>query len=406
MSPKVHTIEPLQIRKDFPIFRNRDLIYFDNAATTQKPLAVIEAVEQFYCLTNANVHRGIYRLASEATDAYEEARKNVQQFIHATSSDEIVFTRGATEGINLVAHSFVMPRLEKGQNLVISEMEHHSNLIPWQQIAKKHGVELRVIPLTDDGELDLQEGLEKVDEKTLLVALVHTSNSLGTINPINPFVERVRKMGSHILIDAAQAMVQQKIDVQEMDYDFLTFSGHKMFGPTGIGVLYGKSELLQRMQPYQYGGEMIESVSLDETTFRQPPYRFEAGTPNIAGSIGLSAAIDYIEQWDVEAIGTHGKELAAVAVEMLEALDIQIVGRPMHRGSIVSFLVDKIHPHDIATLLDHHHIAIRAGHHCTEPLMQRYDIPGTARMSFSIYNSATELQKVQEALLEVRQLFH
>ncbi len=402
--PLTGEFNALAFRRHFPLLHGNDLIYLDSAATKQKPAEVIEAVEKFYSTYNANVHRGIYKLADEATDAYENSRDTVRAFINARSSREIIFTRGSTESINLVAQSYVAARLQNGTNIVISEMEHHSNLIPWQQLAKKSGAELRVIPINDNGDLILEEGLGLIDKRTTIIALVHTSNSLGTINPINVFIEKARKSKSTILIDAAQAMAHQSIDVQALDCDFLVFSAHKMFGPTGVGVLYGKQELLEEMPPYQYGGEMIESVSLESSTFRLPPHRFEAGTPNIAGVIGLASSIHFLDTWKPDKLGSHSKILAEIAVELLQSIGVRLIGTPVRRAGIVSFLLDDIHPHDVATLLDQEGIAVRAGHHCTEPVMRYYEIPGTLRLSFSAYNTREEVEQVAKALPRIRKI--
>ncbi len=399
------------IRKDFPIFlqnqkNGKPLIYLDNAATTQKPWLVIEAMERFYQKGNANIHRGIYTLAAEATAAYEAVREQTKNFIGAASRKEIVFVKGTTDAINLVANSFAGAKIEKGDEILISAMEHHSNLIPWQMVCKRKGAHLRVIPMNEKGELKMEDFKTLMTDRTKLVAVVHISNTLGTVNPIEELIDLAHQKNIPVLIDGAQSIASEEIDVQKLDCDFFVFSGHKIFGPTGIGVLYGKEKYLTTMEPYQFGGEMIRSVTFTETTYARLPHKFEAGTPNIAGVMGLGAAIDYVEKLGKENIRKDLSKLLKIATEKLSTItSINIIGQADRKTAILSFTIDDIHPHDVATILNESGIAIRAGHHCTQPIMDFYQIPGTARASFSIYNTEEEIDLLVKGIQEVKNIF-
>jgi len=397
-------------RADFPLLREmvhgKPLVYLDNAATTQKPLSVIEAEASFYLHTNANVHRGVHALSQDATDQYEAARNKVQQFINAASSDEIVFVRGTTEAINLVAQSYARPRLSEHDNIIISAMEHHSNIVPWQMVCAQTGAELRVVPVNDAGELDIEMFARLVGPNTRLVAITHLSNALGTITPVQRIVEMAHAHDVPVLLDGAQAISHLGVDVRTLNCDFYAFSGHKIFGPTGIGVLYGKATLLDAMPPYQVGGDMIRSVTFGETAYNDLPYKFEAGTPNIAGAIGLGAALDYVSAIGIPAIAAHEQELLSYATGLAANITgLKIIGTARDKASILSFTLDGVHPHDIGTILDHDGIAIRAGHHCAMPVMQRFGIAGTARASFSLYNTRAEVDALMAGLAKVQGMF-
>lgn len=399
-----------QLRKDFPILAlgsaEKPLVYLDSAATTQKPQVVLNRLSRYYQTENANINRGAYDLAAKATDAYEAARKTVQNFIGAAKSEEIIFVKGTTEAINCVATSAIAPLLAAGDEIVISAMEHHANLLPWQIICKQHQAHLKVIPISDAGELDVDAYQAMLTPKTKIVALTHISNSLGTINPVEQMIEMAHQQGIPFLLDAAQSVPHQAIDVQALGCDFLAFSGHKLYGPTGIGVLYAKEEQLNKMSPYQYGGDMIRMVSYQDSSFAAAPHKFEAGTPHIAGAVGLAAAIDYVSAIGMDAIQAHTEDLTSYAKEKLQEVpDLQIIGQAKHASSILSFSFSHIHPHDISTLLNEAGIAIRAGHHCTMPLMRRLGLPGTARASFGLYNTKEEVDRLTEALKEVQQIF-
>lgn len=397
-------------REDFPILREtvhgKPLVYLDNAATTQKPASVIEAESAFYRHTNANVHRGVHALSQLATDAYEGAREKVRRFINAASVKEIIFVRGTTEAINLVAQSFARPKLTADDNIVISAMEHHSNIVPWQMACAQTGAELRVVPVNDAGELDMEMAQRLVGPGTKMVAMTHLSNALGTITPASQLVELAHARKVPILLDGAQALAHLGVDVRELDCDFYAFSGHKVFGPTGIGVLYGKEALLESMPPYQVGGDMIRSVSFGQTEYNDLPYKFEAGTPNIAGAVGLGVALDYVSSIGASAIATHEQDLLDYATCLAgDITGLRIVGTARHKASILSFTLEGVHPHDIGTILDHEGVAIRAGHHCTMPLMQRFGIAGTARASFSMYNTREEVDVLIAAIGKVQEMF-
>ncbi|MDQ7817543.1 MAG: cysteine desulfurase [Melioribacteraceae bacterium] len=400
-----------EIRSDFPILKrmvnDKPLVYLDNAATSQKPQQVIDALNQYYTFDNANIHRGLYFLSELATDQYETARLKVKEFINALSASEIIFVRGATEAINLVASTLCRARIFKnGDEVIISHMEHHANIVPWQLISDRKQINLKVIPITDDGDLDLDAFKSMINEKTKLVSVVHISNTLGTINPVKKIIEIAHSCGIPVLIDGAQSVPHLKVDVQELDADFFVFSGHKVFGPTGIGVLYGKTEYLEMMPPYQGGGSMIRTVTFEKTTFDDLPGKFEAGTPNIAGAIGLGSAIDYLCQFDRNGLTLYEDSLLKYATEQLLQIDgLRIIGNAKEKASVISFVIDGIHPYDIGTIIDTDGIAIRTGHHCTQPIMQRYNLPATARASFSFYNTKEEIDKLVKGLLKVKKIF-
>ena len=394
---------PQQIRQSFPVFQHfPDLVYLDNASTTQKPQVVIEAEREYYEQHNANVHRGIYRLAAEATALYEGSRERCARFINAPQAKQVIFTSGTTDGINLVAQCFALPRLEPGDQVLISAMEHHSNLIPWQQVCLAKKAELKVVPFTLKGELDLQALKDLLNPKVKILALTHISNTLGTINPIAEIIALAHAQGVPVLVDAAQSISSHQIDVQALDVDFLVFSGHKIFGPTGTGVLYGHEKLLKEMPPYRFGGEMIRDVTFEKTTFAPIPHKFEAGTPNIAGIATLTTALDFVESLGQKNIAAHLQILLAAGMEKLSNIPgIQFYGEAAQRSGIISFTIDGIHPHDLATILGQQDICIRAGHHCTQPIMDFYDIPGTVRASFSVYNSVEDVDKLKQGLTQV-----
>lgn len=398
------------LRNDFPVLQQKiygkPLIYFDNAATALKPQPVIDAINRYYSTESSNVHRGIYYLSEKATAEFEGARTKVQQFINAPSADEIVFVRGTTEAINLVAASYVRPMVRKGDEIVLSVIEHHSNIVPWQLVCEQTGAVLRIIPANDSGELQLDEYGKLLNEKTKFVAVGHVSNAIGTINPVKQMIEMAHKHKASVLIDGAQAVPHLAVDVQDSNCDFYAFSGHKLYGPTGIGVLFGKSDLLDQMQPYHGGGEMISSVSFEKTTYKKPPHKFEAGTPSIAGAIGLGAAIDYVKSIGLQEISAYENRLLNYATEKILTVDrVRIIGNAKLKAAILSFVIDGIHPHDIGTILDRDGIAIRAGHHCAMPAMQRFGVPATARASFAFYNTKDEIDLFVEALRQVLRIF-
>ena len=388
-----------RLREDFPILhttaRGRPLVYLDNAATTQKPRAVIDALVRYYERDNANVHRGVHELSERATLAYEAARAKVRRLLNAREDREIVFVRGTTEAINLVAQSFGRSRVGPGDEVLVTGMEHHSNIVPWQLLCQERGARLRVLPIDDAGELALDELDELLGPRTRLLALVHVSNALGTVNPVRDIVAAAHARGVPVLVDGAQAVAHGPVDVQALGCDFYAFSGHKLYGPTGIGVLWARAELLEAMPPWQGGGDMIASVSFEKTTYNVIPYKFEAGTPHVAGAIGLGAAIDYLEAVGLERVAAWEAELLRHAVEALEALpQVRLVGTARERAAVVSFLVDGVHPHDVGTILDREGVAIRTGHHCTMPLMERFGVPATARASFALYNTHDEVERL------------
>jgi cysteine desulfurase/selenocysteine lyase len=398
------------ILKDFPILNQtihgKPLVYFDNAATTQKPLPVIQALTEYYQGYNANIHRGIHTLAEKATAEYEGTREAARQFINAAQREEIIFTRGTTEGINLVAASFGRAFIKAGDEIIISTMEHHSNIVPWQMLCEETGAKLRVIPITDEGDIILEEYEKLLSEKTRLVAIVYVSNSLGTINPVKQVIDLAHQYGAKVLVDGAQATAHLDIDVQALNCDFYVFSSHKMYGPTGVGVLYGKRELLEAMPPYQGGGEMIKDVSFERTTYNELPYKFEAGTPNIADTVAFKAALQYINHIGKAMIGEYEQELLAYGTEALgEIPGLQIIGQAREKISVISFRVEGIHHQDIGIILDTQGIAVRTGHHCTQPLMQRFGIPGTSRASFAMYNTKEEIDRLVQGLHKVKKMF-
>lgn len=394
------------IRNDFPILQrkvnDKPLIYFDNGATSQKPQQVIDVINRYYQHENSNIHRGIHTLSQKATDVYEKARTTVQQFINAKHNHEVIFTSGTTGSINLVASSFGKKHIQAGDEIIISTMEHHSNIVPWQMLCEEKGAILKVIPINDKGELLLEEFKKLLSSKTKLVAITHVSNTLGTINPVKEIIKLVRNYsspseelegaGAFILIDGAQAVPHTKVDVQALDCDFYAFSGHKMLGPTGVGILYGKEAILNELPPYQGGGDMIKTVTFEKTTYNELPHKFEAGTPNIVGGLGLAAAINYMNHIGIENIEAYEHELLNYATEKIKKIEgVSIIGEAANKASVLSFLVDGTHPTDIGMIIDKLGIAIRTGHHCTEPLMNRFNIPGTARASFAFYNTKEEI---------------
>ncbi|HZI94036.1 MAG TPA: cysteine desulfurase [Patescibacteria group bacterium] len=395
-----------KIRDEFPILHQavhgRPLVYLDNAATTQKPRAVIDAVSRFYERDNSNIHRGLHELSMRATDAYEKARERVRRFINAAEDREVLFVRGTTEAINLVASSYGRPNVGPGDEILITHMEHHSNIVPWQMLCAEKGASLRVAPIADNGELMMDKLEEMIGPRTKLVSVVHLSNALGTINPARRIVELAHSRGVPVLFDGAQAAAHIRLDMQELDCDFYAISGHKLYGPTGVGVLYGKAALLEKMPPYEGGGDMISSVTFEKTTFNKLPHKFEAGTPNIAGVIGLSAAIEYLEGVGLERAAAWEHELLEYATKTISAIPgVKVIGTARQKSSVVSFVLDGIHPHDIGTILDQEGVAIRAGHHCTQPLMQRYGVPATARASVAMYNTPAEIDTLAAGIRRV-----
>ncbi|PZM65608.1 cysteine desulfurase [Paenibacillus dendritiformis] len=399
-----------ELRKQFPILNQEinghPLVYLDNAATSQKPTAVIRAIQDYYERDNANVHRGVHTLGSRATDAYEGARETVARFIHARYPEEIVFTRGTTTALNLVASSYARSVCKEGDEIVLTPMEHHSNLIPWQQVAKATGATLKYIPLQEDGTIDLADVEQTVTDRTKIVTVTYASNVLGVINPVKDIAAIAHRHGAVMVVDGAQSTPHMRIDVQDLDCDFYTLSGHKMCAPTGIGALYGKKELLNKMEPVEFGGEMIDHVDLYESTWKEIPWRFEGGTPIIAGAVGLAAAITFLEEVGMDAIAAHEHELAQYAVEQLSAIEgITIYGPTKNRIGLVTFNLDDVHPHDVATVLDAKGIAIRAGHHCCQPLMRWLKASATARASFYLYNTEEDIDRLAEALRATKEYF-
>lgn len=409
--PSVNSVYNVnRIREDFPILKQivhgKQLVYLDNAATTQKPLQVLKELEKYYYTMNANIHRGVHALSQEATEAYESSRIKIKKFINALGKNEIIFTRGTTESINLVAQSYGRKNFNEGDEIIISHMEHHSNIVPWQLICEERKAKLRVIPIDDNGELVFEEFEKILNEKTKFVSIVYASNSLGTVNPVKKIIELAHSFNVPVLLDAAQAVNHLKIDVQDLDCDFLAFSGHKLYGPTGIGILYGKVNHLDSMPPYQGGGDMISKVTFEKTLYNELPYKFEAGTPNIAGAIGLGAAIDYIENVGLENIARHENDLLEYATEKVSELKgLRIVGTSKNKISVLSFVLENVHPHDVGTFLDFEGVAIRTGHHCTQPIMDRYGIPATSRASFGMYNTIEEVDVLIYGLKKILEVF-
>ena len=404
------TLNTEQIKKDFPVLRQKvnghDLVWLDNGATTQKPNQVIDKISDYYRNYNSNIHRGAHTLAARATDAYEEAREKVQRFINAATSEEIIFVRGTTEGINLVAQTYGRQFLTPGDEVIVSTMEHHSNIVPWQLLEARKGIKLRVIPITDHGEICMDEYVKLFNERTRLVSVMHVSNVLGTVNPIKEMIRIAHEHNVPFAVDGAQSVPHIKVDVQDLDADFYAFSAHKVYGPTGSGVLYGKERWLDRMPPYQGGGEMIQTVSFERTTFNELPYKFEAGTPDYIGTTAFARALDYVSALGIDNIAAHEKALTDYALQRLREIpEMRIIGEAEERGAVISFNVGDIHPSDLGTLLDRLGIAVRTGHHCAQPLMQRMGIPGTVRASFALYNTMEEVDALVAAVDRVRKMF-
>jgi cysteine desulfurase/selenocysteine lyase len=399
-----------EVRRDFPILREkvrgRPLVYLDNAATSQKPQVVIETLQKYYSRENANIHRGIHFLSERATQAYEDARAKVGGFLNAAESREIIFVRGTTEGINLVAQSYGRKFIGEADEIILSAMEHHSNIVPWQILCEQVGARLHIIPMNDDGELLIDEYERLLSDRTKLVAVTHLSNALGTINPVKQIIQIAHRRGVPVLVDGAQAVPHLKVDVRDLDCDFYAFSGHKLYGPTGVGVLYGRASLLDAMPPYQGGGEMIRSVTFEKTLYKVLPYKFEAGTPNIAGGIGLGAAIDYLSQVGLDLVAAYERELLDYATDAVSTITgVQIIGTAKEKAGILSFVLEGVHAHDVGTILDQEGIAIRTGHHCAMPVMQRFGLPATARASLAIYNTKEEVDALVGAIHKVKRVF-
>lgn len=410
MTTDTKLLDVQKIRKDFPILNTyihgKPLVYFDNAATTQKPICVIQKEDDYYKTLNSNIHRGVHSLSQKATTAYEEVREKILRFINASSLSEVIFTKGTTDSINLVASSFGKKFIKEGDEIIISHLEHHSNIVPWQLLCDEKKAVLKVIPINDKGEIIFEEFEKLISDRTKFISVVYVSNSLGTVNPVKEIIQLAHSRNIPVLIDAAQAVQHFKIDVQELDCDFLAFSGHKLYAPTGVGVLYGKEKYLEEMPPYQGGGDMIASVTFEKTSYNSLPYKFEAGTPNIAGVIGLGAAIDYLNEIGIDSIAAYEKELFEYAETKLSAVEkLEPIGTAVHKLSVFSFVLEGIHPHDIGTILDFDGIAIRTGHHCTQPVMQRFGIPATARISLSFYNTKEEIDFTADAIKKVFEVF-
>ncbi len=403
-------LDAAQVRKDFPalhqLVNGKPLVYLDNGATSQKPQCVIDALVRYYTTDNANVHRGVHTLSQRATDDYENARSKIRSFLNAASDQEIIYTKGTTESINLVAQTFGKQHIGPGDEIIVSNMEHHSNIVPWQILCEEKGSKLRVVPIDDSGELLMDEFEAMLGPRTKLVSITHVSNALGTIVPAKRIVELAHAQGVPVLLDGAQAVPHMRVDVRSLDCDFYVFSGHKLFGPTGIGVLYGKAELLDSMSPYQGGGEMIKSVTFEKTLYADLPYKFEAGTPNIAGAIGLGEAIDYVEALGFDRIMAHEQELLDYGARALSSIEgVQIIGTAAHKSGILSFIMDGVHPHDIGTILDAEGIAVRTGHHCAQPVMDRFQIPATARASLAMYNTKEDIDALVLGIDRVIEVF-
>ena len=404
------TFDVYRVRRDFPILRQKvrgePLVYLDNAASSQKPQVVIDAIREYYESQNANIHRGVHYLSDLATNAYEATRERVRAFLNAASTREIVFVRGTTEAINLVAASYGRQNVREGDEILITHLEHHSNIVPWQILCEQTGARLRVVPIDDRGEVIFEEYARMLSDRTRLVAVAHVSNSLGTINPVKEMIELAHERDVPVLLDGAQATPHMKVDVRELDCDFYAFSGHKVFGPTGVGVLYGKERLLDAMPPYQGGGDMIASVTFEKTTYNELPYKFEAGTPNIAGVVGLSTALEYVESVGYENIARHEHALLEYATQAISEIPgLRIIGTARHKAAVLSFVLKEVHPHDVGTVLDQYGVAIRTGHHCTQPVMERFGVPATSRASFALYNTREEIDKLVQGLREVLKLF-
>ena len=403
-------LDPAQVRKDFPVLHQlvngKPLVYLDNGATSQKPQCVIDALVHYYTTDNANVHRGVHTLSQRATDDYENARSKIRSFLNAASDREIIYTRGTTESINLVAQTYGKQNIGPGDEIIVSNMEHHSNIVPWQILCEEKGAILRVVPIDESGELLVDEFEAMLGPRTKLVSITHVSNALGTIVPAERIVELAHAQGVPVLLDGAQAVPHMRVDVRSLDCDFYVFSGHKLFGPTGIGVLYGKADLLESMSPYQGGGEMIKSVTFEKTLYADLPYKFEAGTPNIAGAIGLGEAIDYVEALGFDRIMTHEQELLDYGSRALSSIEgVRIIGTAAHKSGILSFIMNCAHPHDIGTILDAEGIAVRTGHHCAQPVMDRFQIPATARASLAMYNTKEDIDALVMGIDRVIEVF-
>jgi len=399
-----------RIRRDFPVLdqsiHGHKLVYLDNAATSQKPRAVIDAIVHYYEQVNANIHRGVHTLSVRATEAHDEARETVRHFIQAADASEIIFVRGATEAVNLVAETYGRANVGEGDEVLITAMEHHSNIVPWQMLCEEKRAHLRVAPITDAGEVDLDAFERLLSPRTRIVAVAHVSNALGTINPLRKMIQMAHAHDVPVLVDGAQAVPHLPVDVQALGCDFYAFSGHKIYGPTGIGVLYGKEEVLAEMPPYQGGGDMIRSVSFEKTTYNVVPYKFEAGTPDIAGAIGLGAALEYVMNLGMDRVAAHGQELLAYATEQVGAIDgVRLIGTAKERAGVLSFVMEAVHPHDLGTILDREGIAIRTGHHCAQPVMERFNIPATARASFAVYNTKEEIDALVEGIRKAHEVF-
>lgn len=410
VAERVTALDPEALRRDFPILdqqvHGKPLVYLDNAATTQKPRAVIDALVHYYEHDNANVHRGVHELSQRATNDYENARTTVQKFLGAAEPEEIIYTRGTTESINLVTASWGRANVRAGDEILISAMEHHSNIVPWQMLCEEKGATLKVVPINDDGEFLFDEYRKLLSNRTKIVAVNHVSNALGTINPVADIIKLAHEYGALALIDGAQAVAHLKVNVQKLDCDFYAFSSHKIFGPTGIGILYGKRALLEAMPPCEGGGDMIKSVTFEKTIYNDLPYKFEAGTPNIADAIGLGVAIQYVNDVGLDAIGAYEDDLLQYATERVGAIDgIRIIGTAKHKASVLSFTLGQIHPHDLGTVLDREGIAIRAGHHCAQPVMERFKVAATARASFAFYNTRDDVDRLVAALEKAREIF-
>ena len=410
VAPVVAGFDVGRVREEFPALKQlvhgKPLVYLDNAATTQKPQLVIDAITHFYQEDCSNIHRGVHLLSERATKAYEDARLAVQQFINAADSAEVIFVRGTTEAINLVAHSYGRTHVQAGDAVLISAMEHHSNIVPWQILCEERGARLRVVPMNGRGELLLDELEKLLTPRTKLVAVSHVSNALGTVNPVRQIIAMAHEHGTPVLVDGAQAVPHLQVDVQELDCDFYAFSGHKMYGPTGVGVLYGKKRLLEAMPPYQGGGDMISSVTFEKTTYNRLPFKFEAGTPNIAGVIGLGAAIEYLERTAVDRVAAHENHLLTYATERISSLpDVRLIGTAQEKAAVLSFVLEGVHPHDIGTVLDHEGIAVRTGHHCAQPVMQFFGVPATARASFALYSTEEEVDALMRGICKVQEIF-
>jgi cysteine desulfurase/selenocysteine lyase len=408
--PSATSLDMTAIRKDFPILaqqvHSKPLIYLDNAATSQKPKCVIEALTRFYQMDNANIHRGVHQLSERSTQSYEAARDRVRRFLNAANTREIIFVRGATEGINLVAQTYGRTRVSAGDEIVISALEHHSNIVPWQMLCEEKGAVLRVIPINDRGEMEFDQFEKLLNHRTRLVAVSHVSNALGTINPVREIVKTAHGWNVPVLIDGAQAVPHIGVDVRSLACDFYVFSGHKVFGPTGIGVLYGREQLLKDMPPWQGGGDMIRSVTFEKTTYNDLPYKFEAGTPDIAGVIGLGAAIDYLDQIGMDVVAAHERDLLEYGTRALESISgLRLIGVAREKAGVLSFVIDGVHPHDAGTILDREGVAVRAGHHCAQPVMDRFGLSGTTRASLAFYNTREDIDALVAGIQKVKEVF-